>query len=336
MIFTVLLYVSLGIFSIGLIYKVSTWFTRKIGISADDIAVSTRVFTDIKGTLGVVFSPKILTLLKVFILDVLFQKKIFKVDLLRWVMHMLIFYGFMLLLLMHALDSFISESLFSNYYSTLNPFMFIRDLSALLVIAGIAIAMYRRFILKIPRLKTSAMDHYAIMIVAVIMISGIFLEGTKIMSHTAFQDMVDEYGDLDDEEEMLALESFWIADFGVVSPNVKAPFDRDVLAQGKELHEMTCVDCHSSPKWAFTGYATAKILSPVALALDRIGSTEILWYIHIIACFLGLAYLPFSKMFHIIASPISLLTNAVMDSEKSDPANIATRQIMELDACTHC
>ncbi|MBW1902006.1 MAG: 4Fe-4S dicluster domain-containing protein [Deltaproteobacteria bacterium] len=336
MIFTVLLYVSLGIFSIGLIYKVSTWFTRKIGISADDIAVSTRVFTAVKGTLGVVFSPKILTLLKVFILDVLFQRKIFEVDLLRWVMHMLIFYGFMLLLLMHALDSFISESLFSNYYSTLNPFMFIRDLSALLVIAGIAIAMYRRFILKIPRLKTSAMDHYAIMIVAVIMISGIFLEGTKIMSHTAFQDMVDEYGDLDDEEEMLALESFWIADFGVVSPNVKAPFDRDVLAQGKELHEMTCVDCHSSPKWAFTGYATAKILSPVALALDRIGSTEILWYIHIIACFLGLAYLPFSKMFHIIASPISLLTNAVMDSEKSDPANIATRQIMELDACTHC
>jgi heterodisulfide reductase subunit C/nitrate reductase gamma subunit len=336
MIFTVLLYVSLGIFSIGLIYKVSTWFTRKIGISADDIAVSTRVFTAVKGTLGVVFSPKILTLLKVFILDVLFQRKIFEVDLLRWVMHMLIFYGFMLLLLMHALDSFISESLFSNYYSTLNPFMFIRDLSALLVIAGIAIAMYRRFILKIPRLKTSAMDHYAIMIVAVIMISGIFLEGTKIMSHTAFQDMVDEYGDFDDEEEMLALENFWVADFGVVSPNVKAPFDRDVLAQGKELHEMTCVDCHSSPKWAFTGYATAKILSPVALALDRIGSTEILWYIHIIACFLGLAYLPFSKMFHIIASPISLLANAVMDSEKSDPANIATRQIMELDACTHC
>jgi hypothetical protein len=41
-------------------------------------------------------------------------------------------------------------------------------------------------------------------------------------------------------------------------------------------------------------------------------------------------------MFHIIASPISLLVNAVMDNEKSDPANIATRQAMELDACTHC
>ena len=42
------------------------------------------------------------------------------------------------------------------------------------------------------------------------------------MSYTAFQDMVDEYGDLDDEEEILALESYWVADFGVVSPNVEA------------------------------------------------------------------------------------------------------------------
>lgn len=41
-------------------------------------------------------------------------------------------------------------------------------------------------------------------------------------------------------------------------------------------------------------------------------------------------------MFHFIASPVSLLANAVMDKDKSFPANIATRQAMELDACTHC
>ncbi len=30
------------------------------------------------------------------------------------------------------------------------------------------------------------------------------------------------------------------------------------------------------------------------------------------------------------------MAGAVMDKEKSHPANIATRQAMELDACTHC
>ncbi len=38
-------------------------------------------------------------------------------------------------------------------------------------------------------------------------------------------------------------------------------------------------------------------------ALDRGGASNILWYIHFLACFIGLAYLPFSKMFHIISTP---------------------------------
>ncbi|MBF0524593.1 MAG: 4Fe-4S dicluster domain-containing protein, partial [Deltaproteobacteria bacterium] len=60
------------------------------------------------------------------------------------------------------------------------------------------------------------------------------------------------------------------------------------------------------------------------------------WYIHVLACLIGLAYLPFSKFFHMIAGPISLLANGLMDKAKADPANVATRRIMELDACTHC
>jgi heterodisulfide reductase subunit C len=67
-----------------------------------------------------------------------------------------------------------------------------------------------------------------------------------------------------------------------------------------------------------------------------VGTVEFLYYVHVLACLLGLAYLPFSKMFHIIATPFSLLANGVMDSKRSDPANIATRQVLELDACTHC
>ena len=335
MTFSVMLYVSLGIFACGLIYKISTWFTRKIGIQADGIPTSQRIFAAIRGVLGVCFSTRILTLIRVFILEVMLQRRILKVDFLRWLMHMLIFYGFMVLLLMHALDTFVSKPLFSDYYPTVNPFAFVRDLCAALVIVGVAIALYRRFILKIPRLRTNAMDHYAIIIVAVIMLSGIFLEGTKILSYSVFQEMVDEYGDLD-EEETQALEAYWVRDFGLVAPDTEAPADTQLLAQGREIHETSCAECHSSPKWAFTGYAVSRILRPLGMSLDKIGSTRFLWYVHIIGCFLGLAYLPFSKMFHVIVSPLSLLANAVMEPGKSDPANVATRQVMELDACTHC
>jgi succinate dehydrogenase/fumarate reductase-like Fe-S protein len=269
----------------------------------------------------------------------LFQKRILKEDFLRWLMHMLLYGGFMLLLLMHALEKFISAKLFSDYYSTVNPFMFLRDLFGFMVVAGIGIAIFRRVVMKVPRLKTSGMDVYAIVIVAVILFSGILLEGVKITSHTAFQDMVADYAGLteeDDAEEIAALESYWVEKFSVVSPNVQGPFEEEILEQGMESHEANCAECHSSPGWAFTGFAVAKTIKPIALALDNMGTTNILWYIHFLACFIGLAYLPFSKMFHIISTPVSLLANAVMEKETANPANIVTRQVMELDACTHC
>ena len=339
MLFITLLYISLAIFFLGLIYRVSTWFSRKIGISGKNFTTSERISAAAKGILGAIFSSKILTLIKIFVLDVILQRRILKEDFLRWLMHMFIYIGFMLLLLMHALEVFISEPLFTDYYSTVNPFMFLRDLFGFMVIIGVGIAIFRRFILKVPRLKTNAMDHYAIIILAVIMISGVLLEAAKITSITEFEVMVEDYAGLtleDDEEDIRALESYWVQGFGVVSPNVEAPFDEDVLAQGQEVHEASCMECHSAPQWAFTGYAVAKIIQPMALSLDRAGASNILWYIHFLACFFGLAYLPFSKMFHIFSTPVSLLSNAVMDKEQSDPANIVTRQVMELDACMHC
>jgi len=339
MVFNVLLYISLGIFILGLIYKVYTWFSLKIGISAQDFTPSQRFSAAIKGTVGVVFSSKILLLIKAFILDVLLQKSILKEDFLRWMMHMLLYGGFMLLLLMHALEKFISAKLFSGYYSTVNPFMFLRDFFGFMVVVGIGIAIIRRFILKVPRLKTSGMDVYAIFILVVIIFSGILLEGVKITSHTAFQGMVEDYAGLteeDDAEEIEALESYWVEKFDVVSPNVQGPFEEEILEQGMESHEANCAECHSPPGWAFTGYAVAKTIKPMALTLDNVDATNILWYIHFLACFIGLAYLPFSKMFHIISTPVSLLANAVMEKETADPANVVTRQAMELDACTHC
>ena len=336
MFFIISLYISLAIFGLGMLYRISTWFRYRIGIDAKEIPTSARVAAAAKGILLTLFSGKIFTLLRVFILDTLLQIRVLRQDFLRWLMHICLYLGFMLLLLMHALDKYVTAALFAEYYPTINPFMFLRDFFGFMVLIGIAIALYRRFILKVPRLRTGGQDHYAIIILAVIMISGVLLEGSKITSYSKYQEMVDEYTMSADQEELRALEAYWVKDFALVSPNLKGPFDKETLDLGKESHEMTCVQCHSKPQSAFLGYATAKIISPIALGLDRANVPTILWYIHFLACWLGLAYLPFSKMFHIFASPLSLLANSVMAKGISEPANIATRQVLELDACTHC
>ena len=334
--FDLLFYISLIIFLLGLIYKISNWFTKKIGFIGRTITPAQRLKAAVGGILRVFFSTKILAILQALLVDVLLQRKVFKEDIARWLAHMLIFHGFMLLLLMHALDSVITEAWFDDYYATVNPFFFLRDLFGAMVLMGVALAVFRRYLSKTPRLRTGGRDQYAIIILAVIMLSGTALIGLKITSHSEFTLMVEDYAGLDDEEEIQALEAVWVKEYGVVSPNVVGPFDEDLLAMGREVDEGNCMDCHAAAQWAFTGYSLAKIITPVAILLDQANGITILWYIHIIACFAGLAYLPFSKMFHIVCTPISLIVNRVMDPRQSAPANQLTRQILELDACTHC
>lgn len=337
MFYYISLYISLAIFIGGLIYKIYAWLSYKIGVDSKDIPTSKRLSSALKGIVLTIFSAKILTLINVFFLDIILQRKVFNEDFFRWLTHILIYVAFMLLLFMHALDKFITSAIFPNYSATLNPFLFLRDLFGALVIIGVCMAIYRRFILRPPRLKTNSMDTYAIIILAVIMLSGIILEGTKIGSYSIYKSMVSDYAGLEEgEEEFKALTAFWVDKFGTVSPDLKAPFEATLLEEGKELHEMSCSGCHSRPQWAFVGYPVAKVFKGAALGLDKGGIHTLLWYIHFLACFIGLAYLPFSKFLHIITSPLSLLANSVMDKKGSEPANIATRQALELDACTHC
>ncbi len=336
MLFHVCLYISLSIFGIGLLYKILAWFSRGIGIEARDVTLSARWSGAARGVAGTVFSHKLLVLIKVFILDVILQIRTLKEDPLRWLMHLCIYWGFMLLLFMHALDQIITSTLFNDYYATLNPFLFLRDFFGAMVIVGLGLAVCRRFVLKVPRLKTHPMDHYAVFILAVIICSGFVVEGLEITSHSEFQSMVEDYAVADEDAEVRALESLWAKEFGLVSPNVEEPFDAEEIAYGRELNEEYCAYCHASNKWAFAGYGVAKLVKPVALGLDRGGAVTFLWYLHWLACFLGLAYLPFSKMFHLVATPASLLTNAVMRKETSSRANMLTRRAIELDACTHC
>ena len=339
MFFSISLYVCLTIFGLGLVYKIWRWFRVSVSPEARHMAVSKRIAAAFKGILAVVFSKKILVLVRVFLCDVLFQAWLFKKNVFRWLAHIFIYGGFVLLLLMHGLEKIITAPLFSEYQSTLNPFMFLRDFFGALVFVGIGMVLYRRFLSRSPRPKSTAPDIYAIIILVVIMASGVLLEGIKITSYSIYQDMVDEFAGLDeteDEEEFRALEAHWIDAFGVVSAGLKGPVHADVMLQGKELHNDSCASCHSRPYWAFMGYGVAKATKPVALLLDKANVHTWLWYLHFLACFVGLAWLPFSKFFHLFATPIYLLMNAVMDQHTSDPANLATKQAVELDACTHC
>jgi hypothetical protein len=135
-------------------------------------------------------------------------------------------------------------------------------------------------------------------------------------------------------DETEALRAYWVAEFGVVAPKPVASHDREVLAKGKVAHESYCQSCHARPQTAFASYAVSRAIAPAAVTLDRAGLASGLWWVHVIGCCLGLAWIAFSKMFHMVSTPVSLVVAEVAGPNQT-PAAAATRQVIELDGCSH-
>jgi ferredoxin len=99
---------------------------------------------------------------------------------------------------------------------------------------------------------------------------------------------------------------------------------------------MSCQSCHAAPGWAFISFNLSKGMRPMAAFLDDAEAADFLWVIHILACFIGLAYLPFSKMFHIITTPFEPHgqcghgQKAVPSRQHHDPADAGTGRLYPL------
>ncbi len=302
--------------------KIIRWFSKnppfdefgpKKGISraADDIinAISANGFGNF---------------IKKFVFDIIFQANILKKEPFRWLMHFFIVWGFMGLLIMHALDDIMIVPFFPDYSPCLNPFLFLRNFFGFMVMAGIFMAVWRRLRSPVLRKTSRKRDWTALVFLFLIISSGFLLESVKIISPAIFYDMTDSYLITNDPGELENLKGYWAQNFGVAFPDF-SPDNYD-KAYGRQIHEESCAACHSRIDSAFISYPLAKILRPGEIILNGLKFDIILFYIHFLLCFAGLAFLPFGKFFHIFATPINLLSQR----EKDVPYGLF------FDSCTNC
>ena len=333
--FSTLLALSVVICLVGLALRLYVWFSQGIHPPTSSLSLGDRISAGLQSTSKVLFGGGIVTIIKSFFSDLLFQQRIIQKSALRWAAHTLIFTGFILLLLMHGMETVISQKLFTGYESTLNPYLFLRNLFGLMVLAGVGIAVYRRITLKPKRLKSYPSDWAALIFVGGIILSGMLLEGSRISSYTIFQGMVEEYGAFD-EDETLALEAFWVAENGLASPNISGPINQEQIEMGREANGSSCIECHAANSSAFASFTLKGITRPFAWILGDSAAVSFFTFLHAAFCLAFLAWLPFSKMFHVVAAPVSLLVNSILGKENGTPANLLNRQMVGLSACTHC
>ncbi len=330
------LYLSIGVCATGILVRALRWFFIETGPRAGRTPVPARFAAALRGFLASFFSLKIFRFFKLFFLDVFLQTRIIRTDFSRWLMHFCLFAGFTLLLLMHAMDELVTKKIFDGYYSTIDPFQSLRNIFGLMVVIGVMIAVYRRIRLRGPMLATRYADRYAIILLAVIITTGFLVESAKMTSERVFNRMMKDYSPAGGPGDEEALRAFWSEEYGAVFSGMKAALPGVLVTRGRELNEQSCSACHSPTRTAFVSFSVARAMKPAAASMDAVKADLILYYIHVLACFIGLAYLPFSKMFHLVTDPLSILVNGMSDKKRAGGAAAMPRRALELDACTAC
>lgn len=327
----------------GLLWRVSFWFRNRIGADARTVTPLQRLAAPFRGIATACSSRQVFHLVGAFVFDILLQRRLYAQDKLRWLGHLLVFAGFMLLLLMHALAPVVTVKLFAGYESTRNPYLFLRNLFGAMVLIGMALLLFgvwrqRHSLapLRQPKAVTSVTSVTFVVLLGLVMVTGFLLEAHKIASPNSFYRMTKQYNGSADPEQLRPLRTLWASEFGVAFTDLPAPLAPDLMQRGREMHAEDCETCHAHPASAFVSYPVARVLAPLAGHLDALRADTWLLYLHVLACFLGLATLPFTRLYHAVATPVSLLVNGSAPNRQFSAAGRASRRVLALDACVGC
>jgi len=340
--FQTALYASLALCVLGLFWRASAWLRVRIGADVGSVTLSQRIAAVFRGAATALLSRRALRLPGTLFLDVLLLRRLYASGKLRWLGHLLAMAGFALLLLMHALAPLVSARLFQDYQPTLNPYLFLRNLFGVMVLAGVALLLYgrRRRGSGFPQAH-GALAAAFIALLAGVLVTGFLLESVKFASPRAFYRMTAQFAGSSDPEQLKPLRALWAREFGVVFDDLKEPLEPSLVEQGRALHRDACASCHAKPESAFVSYPLARTLAPAAGQLEAGRADAWLLYLHVFAGFLGLASLPFTRFFHVLTAPLSLLVDAAaaggeFAGEMPSKGALAARRALALDACVRC
>jgi Fe-S oxidoreductase/nitrate reductase gamma subunit len=211
--------------------------------------------------------------------------------------HSLIFYGFGLLyigtLIVLVQADFGIVLLYGDFY---RGFSLVMDIAGLALLAGLILALGRRYIIGSKNLDKALPDAFSVALIFSIAFLGFCMEGLRINVTT--------------------------------------------LVQGSEVLKWAPVGTIVAKWWNYAGFS----------AEDLKGMYPVIWFIHSTLTLVFIAYIPYSKLWHIFTGPLSIFFSDLKhrgvlntpDLEKSETFGVSSikefpwKNLVDLDACMRC
>ena len=292
--------IMLGLFALEVLFVASVWLRSRVPGVPVKASRWRKLFAAVGYVLGIIFSHRIWTLLRSFVMDGLVHRRIYQKHLRHWLAHHMVFGSFLWLGIISTITGVVVEFLplfgMSPEQAASLPVIgqlfhadvwwvaLVNELLGLVVLAGMILIIYRRYVQKDPQLRTFPGDTIMIVLLTLVAAGGFLAETFRLLA-----DYTTAAGVFAPDPSMLSPEEF---------PPVLLP------AWG--------------PQWGFLGYALAWLLgllkvSPEVWAVVR----SVFFWLHFVVVTALLYYLPFSRFIHIVMSPVIVAYNTMMDEEKA-------------------
>jgi nitrate reductase gamma subunit len=288
----------LGLFVVMMAFVVSVWLKARVPGLPANASRWRKLGVTIGFVFGLVFSRRIWTLLKALVVDGMVHRRLFRTSFQRWLVHIAVFGSFLILGVISTITGVVVEFLplfgMSPEQAASLPLIghmfhadvwwvaLVNEVLGLVVLLGMLFVIYRRFIARDPQLKGIPADNLMIILLTLVAFSGFPAETFRLLA-----DYTTAAGVFQPDPTLLSPEKL---------PPVLYPV--------------------WGPQWGFVGYLFANLLGGLGVSAGvwAIWHNVSFWSHFVIVTAL-LYYLPFSRFFHVIASPVIVAYNTMRNQE---------------------
>ena len=297
-IFWIVHLLMLGLFGVEMLFVISVWYKARVPGVPATASRWRKLWATVVFAIRLIFSRRIWTLLKALVVDGMVHRRLFRTSTRRWAVHISVFGSWLLLGVLSTITGVVVEFLplfgMSPEQAASLPLIghmfhadvwwvaLVNELLGLIVLAGMLFVIYRRFIAKDPLVKGIPADNFMIILLAIVAFSGFPAETFRLLA-----DYTTAGGVFQPDPTML-------------SPEKLPPV----------LHTVW------GPEWGFLGFLSARILGGLGLSASVWAVFHnVFFWLHFVIVTALLYYLPFSRFFHVIMSPVIVAYNSLRERE---------------------
>jgi nitrate reductase gamma subunit len=291
--------VLLGLFGVELLFVLSVWLKARLPGLPANASRWRKLGVVIGFVIGLIFSRRIWAMLQALVTDGMAHRRLYRVSPRRWAIHISVFGSWLALGALSTVTGVVVEILpllgMSPQSVALLPVVgqlyhadvwwvaAVNEILGLIVLAGMILVIYRRYVQKDQQLRTIPADGMVIGLLFLIALSGFPTETFRLLAD-------------------------YTTAAGIFSPSPA------MLSPDKFPPALIHV---WGPQWGFVSYLAALVLGALKLA-PAVWETfhSAFFWLHFAIVTLLLYYLPFSRFFHVIMSPMIVAYNTVLDRER--------------------